>query len=358
MSDGATLTATGKKADASATLTLAGTGVAASIYWTNSSETSTNSIGRANLDGTGVDQSFITGLSRDSPGVAVDSRHIYWANTDLQTTDAGTIGRANLDGTGINQSLITVGEDWAPSGVAVDSSHVYWTNLGTGFVSRANLDGTEPNTNFIIGHAFAYAVAVDADHIYWADYQEGQIGRANLDGTGVDENFITFPPSTTSIAGLAVDAGHMYWTDEYVNAIGRANLDGTGVDQSFITVSSPFGLAVDAGHIYWTSRSLNTIVPRQPGRDRHRPELHHRRYPTLRDSDRLRLTQQRKRTFPSGGGLHGSPPLRRATTAGGFTASRLMPGLSVPQRHYSRQPHCARAGCRLPSCRKPDVLLR
>src|SRR3954447_14063359 len=37
------------------------------VYWTNFNGT----IGRANLDGTGVDQSFITGASRPT-GVAVD----------------------------------------------------------------------------------------------------------------------------------------------------------------------------------------------------------------------------------------------------------------------------------------------
>ena len=37
----------------------------------------TNSIGRANLDGTGVDQSFIAGATR-AAGVAVDASHVYW----------------------------------------------------------------------------------------------------------------------------------------------------------------------------------------------------------------------------------------------------------------------------------------
>ena len=47
-------------------------------------------------------------------GLAVDSGHVYWANT---LTD--TIGRANLDGTGANQSFITGAS--TPVGVAVGS---------------------------------------------------------------------------------------------------------------------------------------------------------------------------------------------------------------------------------------------
>jgi len=34
--------------------------------------------------------------------VAVDAAHVYWTNID-----ANTIGRANLDGTGANQRFIT-----------------------------------------------------------------------------------------------------------------------------------------------------------------------------------------------------------------------------------------------------------
>ena len=68
------------------------------IYWTGS-----NGIGRANLDGTGANPSFIPEAS--SPyGVAVDSAHVYWANFETGTS---TIGRANLDGTGANPSFIT-----------------------------------------------------------------------------------------------------------------------------------------------------------------------------------------------------------------------------------------------------------
>src|SRR5215216_3624893 len=44
------------------------------VYWTDPVN---NAIGRANLDGTGVDKRFISGVA--IPGsVAVDARHIYW----------------------------------------------------------------------------------------------------------------------------------------------------------------------------------------------------------------------------------------------------------------------------------------
>jgi streptogramin lyase len=88
------------------------------VYWTH---LDTESIGRANPDGTGVDPNFIPVGSELPGGVAVDSKYIYWVNADAQT-----IGRANLDGTGINQSFIAT--DFAPIGVAVDGQHIYWSN--------------------------------------------------------------------------------------------------------------------------------------------------------------------------------------------------------------------------------------
>ena len=72
------------------------------------------------------------------------SRHLYWANLS-----ASTIGRANADGTGVNQSFITGAT--VPYGVAVDSNFVYWTNINAGTIGRANLDGTGANQNFITG---------------------------------------------------------------------------------------------------------------------------------------------------------------------------------------------------------------
>jgi hypothetical protein len=46
------------------------------IYWAN---VNTNTIGRADLDGSNPNQSFITGAS-EAYGVAVDAEHIYWGN--------------------------------------------------------------------------------------------------------------------------------------------------------------------------------------------------------------------------------------------------------------------------------------
>jgi hypothetical protein len=65
------------------------------IYWANRAD---GTIGRANPDGTGADQRFISGGDLGlTHSVAVDDDHVYWANSH-----GSTIGRANLDGTGVS----------------------------------------------------------------------------------------------------------------------------------------------------------------------------------------------------------------------------------------------------------------
>ena len=98
------------------------------VYWAwgtsiNPFDPAPSGIGRANLDGTGVDQNFI--IFHGNPiAIAVDGAHIYWLNTDIR---AATIGRAKLDGTGVEPSFIT-GVGSLPYDLAVDDAHIYWAD--------------------------------------------------------------------------------------------------------------------------------------------------------------------------------------------------------------------------------------
>jgi virginiamycin B lyase len=230
---------------------VAATPANAFVYWTS---VSGGVLGRANLDGSGVNESFITGLAGPY-AVAVDGAHIYWTNYF-----GGAIERANLDGSGVNQTFVTGLAD--PYGVAVDGAHIYWTNLNGGAVGRANLDGSGVDQSFITGARSPTGVAVDHAHVYWVNHVNGgTIGRANLDGSGVDQSFITgaSPPSGGETVngpyGVAVDGAHIYWTNyTHSGSLGRANLDGSDVDPTFITgVDYSTRVAVDSAYIYWTN---------------------------------------------------------------------------------------------------------
>ena len=218
------------------------------LYWTKNAAAGV--IGRANLNGTSPNQTFITGGS-SVRSVAVDHSYIYWANHGLNT-----IGRANLNGTSPNENFITAPNAAA---VAVDGSHIYWANSTDGTIGRANLNGTSPNQNFITGASNTTGVAVDGSHVYWSDFIGGvySIGRANLNGTSPNQKFITGGNITHAVA---VDGSHLYWTNDGLHSIGRANLNGTSPNQSFITgITYPRGVAVDGSHVYWTNYGFNAI---------------------------------------------------------------------------------------------------
>ena len=229
------------------------------IYWAGCEFPSctTPGIGRANLDGTNANGSFITGTGALTQGIAVDAKHIYW--TVGAGPSQGSIGRANLDGTNANDSFITA-TGHQTQGIAVDANHIYWTAGSPAVVARANLDGSGVDRSFItmsdyLGIYERSGVAVDAHHVYWTQIQAPNgsigIGRANLDGTNVDRSFITGLSQPTDVA---VDAEHIYWTatGRPPWSVGRAELDGTDVEPAFIPTSgSPKDVAVDAQHVYW-----------------------------------------------------------------------------------------------------------
>jgi|GEM_PF-2706608 len=171
------------------------------IYWS-----SLYAIGRANLDGTDVRPNFIP--SSDSFlgafSVAVDENYIYVGGEALNTQMPGygvfTIGRAKLDGTGLEPYFISLGGH-APFAVAVNGTYIFWADDTAHTIGRAKLNGTDVLENFIPG-ANGTGVAVDETYVYWPGI--GGIGRAKLDGTDLNQSFITSTAINFGPYGVAV----------------------------------------------------------------------------------------------------------------------------------------------------------
>src|SRR5262249_5290435 len=157
--------------------------------------------------------SFITG-GNTVLGLALDGAHIYWSNGSPLPIEQ-TIGRASLDGTGVNQSFVAAGGG-PPGGAAGGRgphSPGHRRALPPGARGRAGLDGTGVTQNFVATGAFPEGLAVDAGHLYWAHVNlspdpnalDDAIGRANLDGTGADQNFIfgAFNPAGVAVSPQA-----------------------------------------------------------------------------------------------------------------------------------------------------------
>ncbi len=65
------------------------------IYWTESGRNA--AIGRANLDGTGVDRGF---LDQHAGVITADAGHLYWSDRN------DDVSRSNIDGTSVDPSFI------------------------------------------------------------------------------------------------------------------------------------------------------------------------------------------------------------------------------------------------------------
>jgi hypothetical protein len=219
------------------------------LYW---ADLDTNKIGRANLNGSSANASFISPSRPLGGGVAVDAGHIYWASW------WGYIGRADRDGTDVDEDFMETRS--SVSFVAVDDEYVYWTtdNDWDGAIGRARIDGTEVDDTFITGAEEPEGIAVTDTHIYWADWYRGTIGRAELDGTEVDHDFIS---DAGDARGLAVNGTHIYWTDSTLNGfVARANLDGTGLRTNLFQDAYPIGVATVGDLVYWGTHHWDSIA--------------------------------------------------------------------------------------------------
>ena len=227
------------------------------IYWANPT---IGSIARASVRGGGIDQRFITtvGTSPLAGGsVAVGGGRIYWSWITSSGSDprsaVGGIGRANIDGSGLQQNFIALGTglDAATGAVALGGPYLFWVQ---GYVlvrvMRARLDGTR--RSLVLqedgkgGPGLPTAIAADRFHLYFNSYIG--IDRTDLNG-GQGLSFWDGYSHDSSALALALGGNQLYWSTwnwPLGVGIGRANVDGTALNPNFIT-----HLATPESHANW-----------------------------------------------------------------------------------------------------------
>jgi RHS repeat-associated protein len=99
-----------------------------------------NKISRADVGGTNINLAFIA-TAVGPTGLTSDANFLYWSNYTNST-----IGRAALNGTGVDQAYVvspsTAAADLLnPVGIAVNGSYVYMTNLDLSKIGRAAFAG-------------------------------------------------------------------------------------------------------------------------------------------------------------------------------------------------------------------------
>lgn len=225
------------------------------VYW---GDYQGGTIGRANLDGTNVEDAFIQTGGHPS-AVAVNASHIYWANQS-----GGTIGRANLDGTAVEPNFITgIGE---PNGVAVNASFVYWSSLSGHEIGRANLAGTMPNLGFVTGAGIPCAIAIDSGRIYWGNFgTPSYAGQVPLAGGVAEPEWVNL--GNVIPCGLAANSANLFYANtgflgHSLHEIGRINLIGlppTPQPSVIGDAEGPCGLTINGSRLYWANQGNDTI---------------------------------------------------------------------------------------------------
>ena len=289
---------------------------AGKIYWTDSGS---NKIQRANLDGSDVED-LLTGGSSAPLGLALDSpvasltpdpssvtfsrdgtKHRFTVQVsepiDVVANPAGTASRIRiaastssfnecpaepedsmtrqhgqtvyLAGCGPGQGVLElrrVSDQKVLRTYRVKVSSklkMYWTNAGShDKIQRADIDGTNVEDLVTTGLSEPIDMALDlaGGKMYWMDQGTDKIQRANLDGSNIQDviSGLSYP------VGLALDVagGEMYWTDLDTDKIQRANLDGSDVEDLVVSgLRRPRGLALDlaGGKMYWVDQGTDKI---------------------------------------------------------------------------------------------------
>ena len=219
------------------------------VYWTNDGGTT---IGRAKLNGSGPNNSFIAGLN-DPLGVAVDSRFIYWAQ--------GT-GAVELDRPRAPRRQPGLGRASSPPRRAstAPSASPSTRTSSTGSTRRATsaarcIDGTSPVDDFVVAPGTHCGVAIDANFVYWTDIVGRQQDRPGRDRRR-RRRTRTSSPGSASDCGVASNGTNLYWgTKAPLTSIGRSAVSGASPTNAFISAASsapsPCGVGLNSQYIFW-----------------------------------------------------------------------------------------------------------
>ncbi len=203
-------------------------------------------IGRANVNGTGVNPDFISTTDQDLQGLVVTPTNIYWSALNGGGVVGGapsSIGEASISGGSVNNNFIT-GQS-AYEALAGYDGHLYWIgSTGNTYhptIGRATFSGGSVDTDLAsVPNGDGVALAVGADGIYFS--AAGAIGHTSLNGSSINESFITEAHDGGGTHGLALDSTYLYWATEASAAtIARSKLDGSGINTSFIKPSNTAG---------------------------------------------------------------------------------------------------------------------
>lgn len=205
----------------------------------------------------GEDQSFTTLATPevlvadlDAPaGLPSDGSHLYWFEIY-----GGKLRRADLT-TGAVSTLASVVTFGNNSCIAIDANYVYFT--ASGAIMRANLDGSNLNTNFSLTQDTTLILPHSTGiYIRHQDPVDGKykISRLSLDGATKIDLFTRTQIGSEGFGGdIVVDDTNLYWSDYFAGTIQRIPLAGGAPVTLALGLDHPFDLLLDGATLYVAS---------------------------------------------------------------------------------------------------------
>jgi hypothetical protein len=228
------------------------------LYWLSS-----NTIYRANLDGSDIESVFRPGVGNiTSFYVHVPSSKVYWIEYDPLSHDRA-IQRSNLDGSVIEDitpsGLILGPSALQTSSIAVTSDAVYFSGdmFEANLLYRMNLDGTNPTAIRTTGDFVTNVIVNESDGtMYWSSIESGypqksKIYRSSTTGT-YDKLMVSYDYSF--IVRFTQGTNALYWTLE--TGVFKIDLLPSqiiaDVTQEIADIKSIFTANEYVGSVYWS----------------------------------------------------------------------------------------------------------
>jgi len=124
----------------------------------------------------------------------------------------------------------------SPAAASADAGTVFFGGWYEDPIGRVGFDGSNPDPNLIEDDGIAQGITVSGDYLYWqANSYPVRIGRSRLDGTEVQSDFIMGEAGLSNANGLSVSEGRLYWSETRNSSgfgpsfLSSANLDGSGL---------------------------------------------------------------------------------------------------------------------------------
>ncbi len=202
------------------------------IYWTNATDMK---IGRMTTAGTNITPNWVS-LTTTPYGLDVSGDYLYFSRDN---GTAGGIGRVGLDGTGLNESYVTTGVGRKPTALRIAGTRMIWLQEGnqnyisdlyscvvTSCTPALVRDGDSPMFTLRVGMAF------DGTDAFGMDNMNSVVVRVGVPGGTTSASW--WAPATYSNGGVSDTDGTDIFLSSFCNACGQSGAPRLGLVRTSI----------------------------------------------------------------------------------------------------------------------------